>query len=233
MKKLLTLALIFTFAKAHALRVQGAETPNHSIKISAAEDSDKLIFEECKIQNAVETCKDFFPEKYAFDKNDIVDMVQQKNNEGHGTVALDAALIIVSLPFNAYRIGYVAGRYYYVKLLGYSAEGVGTVSGIVAMGAIPAATVPNIMIFDVLDPRTHYDIADSLEHAISDSTSTDTTEVYTEPTVKLNNLETYQIVNSYKRLLRSKLKEQGITEMKRLYHVTPAQRLLSKKMIGL
>lgn len=231
MKKLLTLALIFTFAKAHALRVQGAETPNHSIKISAAKDSDKLIFEECKIENTVETCKDFFPEKYAFDKADIVDMIQQKKYEGHGTVVLDAILIVVSYPFNAYRIGNAVGKYYYVKRLGYSAEGVGTVSGILAGAAIPTSTLPNLFLFDILDPYTHYDIADSLEAAIMENKN-DALPAK-DSSVTIDDLDTYQIVNSYKRLLRSKLKEQGITDMKKLYHITPAQRLLSKKMIGL
>ncbi len=250
------LSIIFTLVtlnNASALIIRGEESKNHFIHVKQIENTEKYYFLECTGRNSNLKCESFFSVPQYFSKEDILEMVDEKRTDRNISIAADIAIILVSLPFNAYRLGYTAGRAYYGSL-GYSLEGVGTASGVVSVATITPAGTSSLFIFDVLDPRTHGDIASALEASVSansyDANTRDyeginyrNTTIYSsdsdvpskhiileeDPVVKVNNLSTDQIVKSIKAMIKQDLIKKSHTEYEMITgEEHPVQRLLNK-----
>ena len=264
MKMLLSIILtLITLTNASALIIKGEDSENHFLQIKQIPNSEKFTFLECRGDILKAACKPLI-EKYhiALDPEEIVYMAQKKKWDSAKTVVADAALIY-NLPFLIYHAAFYGSRAYVARyMVGYSVDGVGSVSGSIAMITTAPIVISSPAIFDLLDPSVHNDLGNALKASVDNDSDFDLIREYeginleigyeidskstdinpnskpkaTEKVVTIDDLSTKDIIKSYTKLIsmilscRERGKNCSIEDQSNL---TPVQKLLKKKMIGL
>ena len=139
------------------------------------------LFDHCRGDILKAACKPLI-EKYhiALDPEEIVYMAQKKKWDSAKTVVADAALIY-NLPFLIYHAAFYGSRAYVARyMVGYSVDGVGSVSGSIAMITTAPIVISSPAIFDLLDPSVHNDLGNALKASVDNDSDFDLIREYEE-----------------------------------------------------
>ena len=210
----IAVAAIFALSTidSHALIIKGEESNYHFVKIE--ENQGRYIFSECHGDFDAFSCEPFFPEGESFSKSEIDFMAKDKKAHSIFAGFADVAIIVVAVRFLP--VLAANAEINWALRAGYSLDGgVGAASGAIAGLTVTPVLSSTTMIFDILDPFVHRDLALSLEASIDEADLGELDDIETQDlkldrVVTIEDVTSEQVVNSFRKLTEWTLKKRTL-----------------------